>query len=271
MNDPTRIAVRAIVSPCRSASTALLQLLAQHPEVHCVYQPVKTGLRRAGRPDYGIYHGLHPVFGQRPAFVVAKETLGHSTLAECTLDPFGNDDVMARVRPLFVFRHPVETWSSWKRLGWGSLELFLQAYSHAQDLMTAALVRAPGAMALTAESLSDRREAMLRRVCEAWGLPFSARLLGGFATPVFEDARVHMDEAARQYSMARGSHDMLRQSATFALPAAREELVTRGERRAIERNALPFYEDVHAREDRRGIDGGRPPLPASPRARADRQ
>ena len=101
MHIPEQIPMRLIVGACRSGTTALLQVFAQAlRNVHCVYRPIKTGLRHTGVPDSGIYHGRHPVFADRPAFVVVKETLGHSTWDECTFDPLENDAVIRQVRAL---------------------------------------------------------------------------------------------------------------------------------------------------------------------------
>jgi len=248
MDSPPPIPLRVMVAPCRSSTTALLRLFSQHPDVHCVYQPVKTGLRASGTPDYGLYHGRHPVYAEHPGFVVSKETVGHSSAAECTFDPLADDETIRRVRPLFVFRDPARTWSSWKRLRWGDIELFVAAYRHVHDLMTRAHAISPHARALSAESLALHKPAALRGICANWGLRFDPALLGDFDVPLFESRRLHMDEAARRYSRSQGSHDDLGASRTFGMPTAHPDLTAPGERRRIEQELVPLYRSVLAGE-----------------------
>ena len=241
MSIPEQVPMRVIVGACRSGTTALLQVFAQHPAVHCVYQPIKTGLRHTGVPDYGIYHGSHPVFADHPAVVVVKETLGHATWDECTFDPLENDAVIRQVRPLFLFRHPVQTWNAWKRLGWGSLALFIAVYQHQYGLMSRARAITPYAKAITVESLSRYKRMVFPQICAGWDLPFAPEIVGEFQQSVFDTPRLHMAHAARQYSQAQGSHEALARSTTFALPTVQDNVTTTGEQQVIQDVLEPIY------------------------------
>ena len=71
--------LRVIVSLCKGGSTALIHSLSHAPGVTCYLQTVKSGQRRFGVPDYGVYYCRHA------GVVLSKETIGHSTEADCTL------------------------------------------------------------------------------------------------------------------------------------------------------------------------------------------
>lgn len=120
--------LRLIVSLCKGGSTALIHSLAHAPGVTCYLQTVKSGQRTRGEPDYGIYYAAHE------GIVLSKETIGHSTVADCTLRVFPSDAAIAATAPVFLFRDPLDTWAAWSRAGWGSLDLFSLAYGHALDL-----------------------------------------------------------------------------------------------------------------------------------------
>ena len=244
MSMPQQVPIRMIVGPCRSGTTALLQAFAQHPDVHGVYQPIKTGLRLTGVPDYGIYHGSHPVFADHPVFVVAKETLGHSTWDECLFDPLENEAVIRQVRPLFVFRHPVHTWNSWKRFGWGSLALFLTVYQYQYGLMSRARAITPYAKAITVESLSRYKSVVFPQVCAGWDVPFAPEIVGEFPQSLFDTPRLYIAPAARQYSHAQGSHETLARSTTFAVPTVQANVTTTFEQQVIQDVLEPLYARV---------------------------
>src|SRR6056297_2515188 len=116
--------LRLIVSLCKSGSTALIHSLSHAPGVHCYLQIVKSGVRTSGQPDYSLFYAEHE------GVAIDKETIGHSTRADCTLPVFPSDAAILATRPVFLFRDPADTWSSWRRAGWGSLDRFTTAYTH---------------------------------------------------------------------------------------------------------------------------------------------
>lgn len=115
MSDPRRPRVggselvrnlRVIVSLCKGGSTALIHSLSHAPRVTCYLQTVKSGQRMHGAPDYGIYSQAHE------GIVLSKETIGHSTAADCTLRVFPSDEAIRLTAPVFLFRDPVDTWAA---------------------------------------------------------------------------------------------------------------------------------------------------------------
>src|SRR5437879_6371299 len=75
--------LRLIISPTRSASTALLRCFENNPAVARVFhQPVKSGFREGKLFDYGIY-----ALDASEEILVAKETIGGFELVEAGFSP----------------------------------------------------------------------------------------------------------------------------------------------------------------------------------------
>lgn len=160
-----------IVSLCKSGSTALIHSLSHAPDVICYLQTVKSGQRTSGQPDYGVYFEMHE------GVVLSKETIGHSTVADCTLRIFPDDEAIRTTSPVFLFRDPVDTWASWSRAGWGTLELFRLAYDHALALYARARELAPGSTAIRYEDFGADCEAAFRGLCALLGVGFVPAML----------------------------------------------------------------------------------------------
>jgi hypothetical protein len=163
--------LRVIVSLCKGGSTALIHSLAHAPGVTCYLQTVKSGQRTCGVPDYGVYYRPHQ------GIVLSKETIGHSTVADCTLAVFPSDQAIRSTAPVFLFRDPVDTWAAWARAGWGSLEFFKLAYGHALSLWDQARRVAPAASAIHYEKFGDDCTAAFRQLCSLLGISFCEEMI----------------------------------------------------------------------------------------------
>ena len=159
--------LRVSVSLCKGGSTALIHSLAHAPGVTCYLSTVKSGQRSRGEPDYGIYYAAHE------GVVLNKETIGHTTVADCTLQVFPNDEAIRATSPVFLFRDPVDNWGAWSRAGWGSFESFKLAYGHALDLWERARQLAPAAVAIHSECFGEDCVGTFQRLCAALGIPYS--------------------------------------------------------------------------------------------------
>lgn len=217
--------LRMIVSLCKSGSTALIHSLSHAPGVTCYLQPVKSGQRTSGRPDYSLFYQAHE------GVAIAKETIGHSTPADCTLAVFPSDEAIVATRPLFLFRDPADTWSSWSRAGWGSLDSFTTAYAHLLDLHQRAR-RLGAASAIRFEDFGGDREAAFRRLCALLEIPFTAdmldwRLRFPEESPVIWRADVQRDiERGRAASVGRATGFVYRKTAVAA-PSREIDVVNR--------------------------------------------
>lgn len=163
--------LRVIVSLCKGGSTALIHSLSHAPGVTCYLQTVKSGQRQFGIPDYSVYYCRHE------GVVLSKETIGHSTVADCTLAVFPSDEAIAVTRPVFLFRDPVDAWAAWARSGWGSLACFLQAYGHLLDLYDRARSLSPDAAAIRYEAFGENVRSGFRRLCDILEIRFDEGMI----------------------------------------------------------------------------------------------
>ncbi len=191
--------VRMLVSPCRSASSCLLQSFSEHPDTDCHYQPVKSGLRLNGEPDYSIFR--RQIMGEgidSDALIVSKETIGHSTFPDCKLDVFPCADAVRATDPIFLFRDPVDTWNSWANVEWGDLDLFVTAYRHTVDMFRYASRVSDRVSCVVCEQIGDDPEAILRKMCEAFGIGYHPNMMN-WQTTFGEDSEIAYGDDVRRH------------------------------------------------------------------------
>jgi hypothetical protein len=229
--------LRVIVSLCKGGSTALIHSLAHAPGVTCYLQTVKSGQRSRGEPDYGIYYQRHE------GVVLSKETIGHSTVADCTLRVFPSDAALRATAPVFLFRDPVDTRAAWARAGWGSPELFTLAYGHALALYERARQLTPRAVAVRYESFGEDAEAALRRLCAELGIEFNREMLHWRYRFPDESPVIWREDVQRDFD--RGQSDSARAATGFAYRRCEHQLPDE-EVEVIERLFRARYEALPA-------------------------
>lgn len=200
--------LRVIVSLCKGGSTALIHSLAHAPGVTCYLQTVKSGQRTRGEPDYGIYYARHD------GVVLSKETIGHSTRADCTLQVFPSDAAIRATAPVFLFRDPVDAWAAWARAGWGSLDFFMLAYAHALSLWDRARRLTPHAAAIRYEAFGDDCVAAFRRLCGLLGIEYNDAMIDWRLRFPDESPVIWRDDVQGDFD--RGQSDSARAASGFA-------------------------------------------------------
>jgi hypothetical protein len=210
---------RVIVALCKGGSTALIHSLSHAPGVTCYLQTVKSGQRVHGRPDYSVYYQAHA------GIVLSKETIGHSTVADCTLRVFPSAEAVRATSPVFLFRDPVDTRAAWARAGWGSLEYFKLAYGHALDLHDEARRLAPAAAAIHYETFGQDAAGAFRRLCGLLGIDYCAEMIHWRyrfpdESPVIWRADVQADFDRGQANSARAARGFVYRRTDHALPRA---------------------------------------------------
>jgi hypothetical protein len=165
---------RLLVSHCKSGSSAFLQTMSGHPDVHTVYQQIKSGQRNLDGPDYTFFDRTPP---DGRSFIVGKETIGHSTEQDCKLDVFGDPSNVARSLPIFLFRDPLRAWNSWFKVGWGDLDYFSMAYGHALEVLRLAKEVSNSVRFTVYELFCENPHESFEEVCTFWGIPFDPNIL----------------------------------------------------------------------------------------------
>lgn len=202
-----------ILGLCRSGTTALLSGVAQHPQTRCFYQPVKTGIRMNGRPDYAFYDH-EPEVGD-DAVLVAKETFGHNSNEECAFNPFPSPEAIIQTRPVFLFRDPVATYNSWSRLGWGSLEYFELAMSHCLELLNVARDVSDKVSLIFYEDLVGSPQVTIKKLCKKWEINFDSAMVN-WRTPILQNAKIFRDfPVGSPRGFEAHHHETVRESRAF--------------------------------------------------------
>ncbi|MBW4544774.1 MAG: hypothetical protein KME25_10085 [Symplocastrum torsivum CPER-KK1] len=250
--------IRVLISPCRSGSTAFMRSMAQNPDVHCFFQPIKEGVREGKSPSYSIFDGTHKTFAQNPGKIFfIKETFGHAFQEECCFEAFPNQESVVRSRSIFLLRDPVETWSSWKKLkaagkkGWEGVcdfNLFKTAYKHTHDTFMRNQDISDQITCLTREHLLENPYKVFQLICSRWDIPFTDNMIHW--TKPFDVNDISCGEG-HQETFTRLQHKDMRESTSFYAVENNKDrwqnsLVTSEEREEIEMTLKPLHEKFAA-------------------------
>jgi len=164
--------VRVLVAPSRSGTTAFMHGIAHHPQVATASRALTESLRQTGRCDYSIYKYDGP-----SPFLFYKATIGMSDRLGCTYDPFPDNSSISHFKPLFLFRDPLQTWESWKRVGKGNLDLFVTAYKHTRDLFLRCREISESVRCLTYECLGESASDFFPKILDGWEIPWDEKVI----------------------------------------------------------------------------------------------
>lgn len=218
---------RLVIGVCRGGTTALLQGLTQHPSVEGLYQPIKSGLRSSGSPDYGFFRTPDI----ETSTLVAKETFGWANAAECAFPLFPNDQAIEETRPVFLFREPHATYRSWASLGWGDLDLFVLAYSALHAALQEARTVGGRTLVVRHDELGSTPERAMRRICAHWDLRFDRRMVQ-WPTGLLDNPRIlRLKGRGSPLGFDAPHHATLAKSREFGEPRERPPLSSWCERR----------------------------------------
>lgn len=168
---------RIILAPSRSGSTALAHCLNGHSDMTLIRSPIKNNYIQKGKSiDYSGYKSLSKV----PTKIgFTKISFGMNTLEDCTYLPFPikNKKLIKELKPVFLFRDPIQNENSWIKTGRSNSQLFHKAYNHNLKLLEEVRGVTDKVMSITYEKFSSNPKDMLKKICNFWEVPFEKEML----------------------------------------------------------------------------------------------
>ncbi len=164
--------VKTLIGPCRSSTSIILGALANSQDVdEAHYQPIKGAMRDGKVDSYRFYLG-------KPAkLLISKESIGHANRAESTLQVFDSEESIRKVDPVFIFREPISTYKSWKKMGWGNIDLFILSYMTIFDIYINAKKANAKVLLVLHEDFQENPRDILQRICRHWDISFNETML----------------------------------------------------------------------------------------------
>lgn len=260
--------LRMLVSPTRSGSTAFLRCFENNPAIMEVYhQPVKSGFRQDGTFDYQFF-SLDE--GDESSIYIAKETVGGFAPPETRFNPlteatsnrpsiaerFPSVEAIEKVRPLVLFRDPMQTWNSINKLNKYSkgksefhspFRYFISSYRNVFEFLMHAKGITRHAYCLTLERLASNPYEVLRDVCSKWQIKFHDQMIEwslpyGQKTHYSEETMDRMEHDAR----FKKSKESLEKSWRFHYTESLVRGIRTAHRRKIQNELQPLYDQAIA-------------------------
>jgi len=168
--------IRLILAPSRSGSTALVHCLNGHSDLTFVRSPIKDDYIQKGKPFDPVWYKTLAKVPTKIGF--SKLSFGMHTSETSTYIPFPLDDkkFIKKVKPIFMFRDPVQTKNSWARKD-RSISLFHKAYKHVLQLLETIQKNTDKVMVITYEKFTNNPQKVLKEICDFWGIPFQKSML----------------------------------------------------------------------------------------------
>jgi hypothetical protein len=272
--------VGVLVSVCRSGTTAFANMMGNQPEVLVLHQPIKAGLRYGPdqKPDYSPFadspQEQHPAMrsAKNPSLVFVKETIGHSG-PDCDYPIVQDPKQYSRANWIFMFRHPLSVWNSWKRYGFGAdgLDSLVTAYRSLHRQALEAKASAPSQVKiLTYERWMNFKDSVTHFILKFFKLNASEKPLGQWQhiyqqDPSKQNLWIHPGDVTK---IAQIGHDQsLRQSTGLGVGFKPLPLqVTDDERQRIETELVPLYKEAVALAEQ-DFPNAKPTTPLALRAK----
>jgi hypothetical protein len=244
-----RFAIIGTVKTCTNALHRAFENNSAIEEAH--YQPIKTGLRNTGKPDYSIFDHDKTVF--------FKETIGTVSANESTMTIFPTDAARKSTFTLYIFRNPLDVYKSIKKAylarggnSYPNMAKFLLAYTNVFNDMLRSKISNPATLVATVDKLHKNPTAFLKALTAKWRLPYDAAMVRwkhAFlkapntvvshetiqrmeTDPLFIEA-VKTIKNSSQFQSAKGLH-----------PSC--DILTKDEKKTIEAKAMGMYKMAEA-------------------------
>ena len=160
--------VRTLFSPMRSGSTLVLHCLSQHPNISCISGTIKKSpiLRSEDIFWQDVLSWKHD-----NNFLFVKNTYDKNVYY-----PFSDSTIIPIVKPVFLFRDPVQTINSiiLKKFMSSNITDAIKAYKEGAyaSYIKAKSVSPNNTRCITYETLSEQPEDVFKKLLRFWGIPW---------------------------------------------------------------------------------------------------
>ena len=233
INADRTLSVRVIGAIPRSGSTLLMRAFREAEGYAITSRLVlmTNGSHHMFRPDYCIFDKLkeHQVYQQalQEGFhtLITKEELGHEKdKGECTYPILPGTDTYDMVKPIFLFRDPIQVFDSWKNVGWDDIESLTSCYKNLYKMSLAP----DNAMSIIYEKVVPNPRPTLQNMCSFWSINFDENMLhfkrplGDFLYKSDHERQIYMIDNPLGLFETVKSHDTIEQVISHGLLSQRE-------------------------------------------------
>ena len=181
--------IRIILGPPRSGTTALQNALCEAKNSLGLYEPIRAErlmdnctlatFKYRAFLDYDNPDLLDVMQRNKGKLFILKDGLG-KTLSKWAKKIFlEHDDIVERGKPLFIFRNPVYTFNSFKKLNWHqTADDFVKENKMVIDVFNKLKDKHPDDVEVTTEEkLSSNPKKVLKNICNFWGIDYTDNMV----------------------------------------------------------------------------------------------
>jgi len=238
--------VRALFSTMRSGSTLVMHCLAQHPNISCISGTIKKSpeLKSENISWEGVLSWKH-----EKDFLFVKNTYDKNIYY-----PFYNTKVIPLLRPLFLFREPVQTINSiiLKEFMNSSVEDAIKAYKKGAygSYVKAKKISPENIRCITYETLSSQPEKVLKKLLRFWEIPWNPAVVDWpdtFSEKTFSnDITLHQEHIKK--AIQENHHDTLVKSTKIIPTHNRNIILSKEDVDLIEKELRGIYNQIKDEE-----------------------
>jgi hypothetical protein len=219
--------VRTLFSTMRSGSTLVLHCLSQHPNITCISGTIKKSPTLKAETISNSWQKVLS-WEHENDFLFVKNTYDKNIYY-----PFPDSAIIPLVKPVFLFRDPVQTINSiiLKRFMNSNLEDAIKAYKEgafASYIKTKNL-SPNNTRCITYETLTERPEQVFTKLLSFWGIPWHPNVINWqetFSERTFRhDIKTHQNDIKN--AIQDNHHDTLMKS-TQIMPQHVKKIILSG-------------------------------------------
>ncbi len=240
--------IRTLFSTMRSGSTLVLHCLSQHPDITCISGTIKKSpTLKIGEISNSWQEVLS--WKHENDFLFIKNTYDKNIYY-----PFPDPAIIALVRPVFLFRDPVQTINSiiLKKFMSSNIEDAIKAYKEGAfaSYTKTKSISPDNTRCITYETLTKQPEQVFTKLLNFWGIPWHPNVIN-WQEP-FSERTFRHDIKTHQYDIKNAiqdnHHDTLVKSTQIVPEHKREIVLSEHEVDLIKTELQDLYDQITSEE-----------------------